>query len=140
MPTINKQSCPTCGQSVNEREIGLFKGMVTALYEVWRWCEKNNVQDFTRKYIKHLFKDENQIARFGDWALFGLVRKEAKGKYTLSFNRVRSFFAGKMMIPTVAYKNPLQRSIAFDNYKYVHEIKGLNEFLDENNDFIARYR
>ena len=140
MPTLGKQSCPTCGQSVNEREIGLFKGMVTALYSVWKWCEENNITEFTRKDIKHLFKDENQIARFGDWVLFGMVAKEQKGHYIISLNRCRKFFAGEILINTTIYKNPLTKTLRHENPKYVNEIKGIVEFLDENSEFIVRYK
>ena len=140
MPTLNRQSCPTCGQSVNEREISLFKGMVTALYEVWQWAEQHNITEFTRRDIKHLFKDENQIARFGDWLLFGLLSSEQKGHYKISLNRCRLFFAGKAQINATLYKDPIARTIRGENPKYVHDIKGIAEFLDENDEFIVQYK
>lgn len=140
MPTLNKQTCPTCGQSVNEREINMFKGMVVALFEVWKWCEEKDTDEFTRKDIKHLFKDENQIARFGDWVLFGMLeRTDAKGHYKISMNRCRFFFAGDMAINTTAIKNPLTKEIRYTNPKKVTEIKGIGEFLDENDEYIVEY-
>lgn len=140
MSTLHKQSCPTCGQSVNEREIGLFKGMVVSLYDIWQWCEEKNRHEFTRKEIKHLLKSDNQIARFGDWVMFGgLVYKQGKGHYGLNMERTRDFFTGRSSIPTLIYKNPLTKELRKDRYRYVGQIPSLNELLTENKEFIAKY-
>lgn len=140
MPTLNKQVCEHCGQSINEREIGLFKGMVTSLYEVWKWCELLGKHEFTRKDIKHLLTSDNQIARFGDWAMFGgLVYKEGKGHYGLNLERCRQFFMGELAIPTIIYKNPLTGELRKDRRRTIKDIPALASFLTENNEYIARY-
>lgn len=143
MPTLNKQSCPTCGQSVNEREIALFRGMVDALWRVFKWCEEQHTHEFTRKDIRHLLGDESSRAHFGDWILFGgLVyrREKKKGHYGINRPRLLDFYTGKLAIPTRIYKNPLTKELRFDDERLIHEIPQLKNFLDEHNEYIAVYK
>lgn len=145
MERTTKQNCPTCGQSINEREIGIFYSMVTALFQVWRWSEDKKIHEFTRKDIKHLFDNENVTARFGDWIMFGgLVYRptgeKKKGKYGLNIERVKNFFNGELAIPTVIYKNPLTKELTPDRYKTINKIPHLSEFLDEAGEYRAWYR
>lgn len=140
MATVNKQACPTCGQSVNTREIGLYRGMVDALLEVFKWCETKGKHEFQRKEIKHLLKDDGQIARFGDWVMFGgLVYKEGKGHYGLNMERCRNFFAGKYDIPSAVFKDPLTGEITPGEKKPINKIPKLTAFLNDNQEFIATY-
>lgn len=146
MPNIKKQCCPTCGQSVNEREIHLFTGMVTCLYKVVRWCEANGVHEFKKKDIKHLLTDVVS-ANFAYWRWFGgLVYNPdgIQGHYGLNMQRCRDFLGGKLQIPTVLYKNPLvtddEKAIRPGGYGYIHEIPILSTFLNEEGEYIARYR
>ena len=140
MATINKEACPTCGQSVNIREIGLYKGMVDALLEVFKWCEIKGRHEFDRKEIKHLLKNDGQIARFGDWVMFGgLVYKHGKGHYGLNMERCRDFFANNYEIPSKIFKNPLTQELTPADYKTIKNIPKLKDFLDENYDFISKY-
>lgn len=140
---INKIACPMCGQSVNEREISLYSGMVKALVRVWFWCKENKRNEFTRKEIKHLFKGvDNEIARWGDWVFFGgLVYKPfgKKGFWGLNMDRCKEFIGGKKEIPTKAYKNPLKKEIVYRDYRFIGNVSHLKEFLDESKDYIARY-
>jgi hypothetical protein len=143
MPTIAKQSCPTCGQSVNEREIALFSGMVSSLLRVFRWCEERGRYEFTRKEIKHLLTSDNEIARFGDWVLFGgLVYRpdDRRGHYGLNEERVRAFLRGGLAIPTSIWKNPLTGELTKDSYCYIREVKNLQQFLVDNQEYLAKYR
>ena len=141
IPTLNKQVCPQCGQSVNEREIGLFTGMVTALWRVFEWSEQKGINEFTRKDIKHLFTDENMTARFGDWVMFGglVYKPDGKSTYGLNRERIIDFFNGKIPIPTTILKNPLTRTLEKSNHKFIGQIPNLGSFLDENKEFIVRY-
>lgn len=150
MTTLNKQSCPTCGRSANVREINLFAGMVQALWKVVKWCREKHQWEFKRRDIKHLFSNENEIARFGDWILFGgLVYrpvnhkgKTKKGTYGINLIRAEQFFRGELQIPLTILKDPLiqgENSLQKTNYGTIHDVKSLKEFLDKDNEFIARY-
>jgi len=143
MVTLDKQNCPTCGQSVNEREIVLFEELVRALFQVWLWAKKRGIHEFSRRDIKQFLTNENISARFGDWVLFGgLVYhpNHQKGEYGLNIPRCDEFFAGFRAIPTVAYKNPLTGVIRYEEPKKLGQIKKLRSFLTENYEFIVKYR
>jgi hypothetical protein len=143
MPAVNKQSCPVCHQSVNERQITLFTDLIKALWKVFLWCEKESRSEFRRKEVKHLFTNENQSARFGDLILFGkLIKRQGskKGHYAIDFELADKFFSGRLQIPSVVWHNPLTNEYRSENLLYVHEIKKLNSFLDEDSEFVARYR
>ncbi len=140
MPTINKQTCPTCGRAINQRVIVLFSGMVKSLFKVWQWCGEKGVHEFQRKEIKHLFKTENEVARFGDWVWFGgLIYKTGKGHYGFNIERTEKFFAGELEIPTKIYKDPLSGENEKADYRTIKGIPHLVDFLDENQEFIAKY-
>lgn len=143
MSTINKQSCPTCGQSVNKRQISLFKGMVEALFGVYKWCKENNRHEFKKKDIEHLLSKSVQ-ANFAYWRWFGGLAynpDNIQGHYGLNMERCEDFFTGKLSIPTVLLKNPLEEDDKIEKfeYKYISEIPHLSSFLDENKNFIAQY-
>lgn len=144
MATVNKQTCPTCGQSVNERQVSLFKGLVAALWSVFQYCAAHEVSTFRRKDVKNLFTSENQTTRFGDWIWFdpNLIRRDGlkKGHYELNMARAADFFAGLVAIPTVVWKNPLTGEIKRECPLFVYQIKGLSEFLIDNDEFVSVYR
>jgi len=148
MVIVNKRVCPTCGQSINDREITLFRGMIDALFVVWKWCKEQGVYEFSRKQVKHLFKGENQTARFGDLIYFGglVYRLEfgihinSKGYFGINIERCNQFFAGLYKIPTSVWKNPLNGEITLSDYKMLGQIKKLRDFLNENMEYIVKYR
>lgn len=138
----NKQSCPRCGQSVNERQITLFVGMVEGLWKVFKYCEAKGSYTFKKKDIKHLLGDVVS-ANFAYWRWFGGLAYNPDGiagHYGLNEQRCRDFFAGKLQIPTVLWKNPLSDGIRREDYRYIQAIPNLSEFLDENEQYIAVYR
>jgi len=143
MASEEKQSCPTCGQSVNIREIVLFSGMVRALVKVYAWAREKDVHEFTRKDIKHLFTNENETARFGDWILFGgLVYRPLgaqRGCYGLNFDRVEDFLSGRTQIPTTILKDPLKGTHEPTDYRHIKDIKNLSDLLTHG-EFVAVYR
>jgi hypothetical protein len=141
MATLHKETCPTCRQSINEREITLFSDLVKALWKVAQWCEQRDRSTFTRKEVKHLFTNENQSARFGDLVLFGsLVRRTRKGAYLIDRAAVDAFFSGRLRVPSVVHKNPLTGSVTVKQSAYITEIRNLSDLLTNDGEFIARYR
>lgn len=144
MKTEHKQTCPTCGQSVNKRAIQLYSGMVKALLKIHQWCDENGVHEFTRRDIQHLLVGYSDNSRFSDWILFGglIYRPEGEkkgGKYGMNMERVQDFLSGKTEIPTVILKDPLTGELEMTERKNVYQIPNLTEFLDENKQYIARY-
>lgn len=143
MPSINKQCCPTCHQSINERRITLFYDLVPALYAVMKWCQYHNTYSFGRTDIKHLFKNENQSARFGDLPKIcpQLIRSPKRGEYQINTINCVSFFKGNICIPTVIYHDPLtgQYRTDPDSYRYISQIQKLSEFLTSDRQYIAEY-
>lgn len=140
--SLHKQSCPTCGQSVNERTIVLFKGMTECLFQVLQYCEARGVYEFKKKDVKHLLTDVVS-SNFAYWRWFGgLVYNpnDIPGNYGLNVNRCRAFFAGQIKIPTTLIKNPLTNEIRAEDERYIHEIPHITNFLDNNQNYIARYR
>lgn len=138
----DSKKCPTCGQNISEREIALYRGLVVALWKVFNFLgEKGSGYKFSRKEIKHLFTEEGETARFGDWVFFGgLVFKYAKGQYGLNIERCESFFRGEYEIPIRVWKNPVTGEIKREDYRTIHKIPKLIECLNEDGSYNARYR
>lgn len=148
MTTQHKHACPTCGQSVNPRQISLFEGMVVALWKVFKWCEERNRNEFQKKEIQHLLQQNSISGNFAYWRWWGgglVYSPNGKaGYYGLNMDRCKQFFTGQLAIPTIVYKDPLkpkdqQLSMPVEEYKKIGEIPKLTQFLDENHEYIARY-
>ena len=139
---INKKTCPHCGQSVNEREIVIIEGMITALYSVWCWCiEKELSANIKRAEFKHLFKNENEIMRFADLKYFipDLIFGEKTGYYSFNIQGISRLFAGKIKIPTRIIKEPITKEIKYFDYRTINDIPKLTAFLTRENEFIVKY-
>lgn len=139
-----KNRCPYCHSIVDERKISLFSGMVDTLKKVYEWCIASGRFEFQRKEVKHLIQTDNNIARFGDWIMFGglMYRPEGLGKgwYGINRERVERFFANSYEIPTTIWKNPVTGELKKEDYQSIDRIPQLRSFLDENHQFIANYR
>lgn len=138
----HKKTCPTCGQSVNKRQIPFYKGMVDALWNVFQWCEKNGRHEFKKSEVKHLM-DDVAISVFAYWRWFGgLVYNPdgVKGHYGLNMKRCEDFFAGRLAIPTEVWSDPLTHEIEANNPQTIEKIPTLGQFLDMHYNFIARYK
>lgn len=141
--------CPTCGHKhkISEREIGLYQGMVKALWSVFKWCEQKGRHEFQISEVKDLI-GKNEYARFGDWKKFGgLVytpiengKSLGKGHYGLNLPRCDEFFKGTYKIPSRVWKKPLNGELEGVDYKTIHEIPKLSALLNADNEYIARYR
>ena len=140
---MNKKRCPCCNQIVSERVITLYSGMVRALIRVWYWCKKTGKYEFTRKEMKkYLNGKDNEIARWGDWIIFGngmVYKPEGKGSWGLNMERVEAFITGVRDIPTKVSKDPTTNITTVLEKGYIHEIKNLDAFLDESGKYIAEY-
>ena len=134
-----KNRCPHCGQVIDKREIALYKGLVEALAEVYKWNREKGVHEFKMRDIRHLIGQVN-YARFGDWVFFGgLVYKNEKAHYGLNMERCREFFAGRSTIPTRVWKDPMTGEIEKCDYRTVRDIPGVVEFLNEKGLYEAKY-
>lgn len=145
MKTIGKQTCPCCGRSVNLREINIYSGMVEILIEIHKWCTEKGIHEFKRKDISHLIKGESATARFGDWVYFGGLIYRPKGEtkgglYGMNMERVEQFLKGEYKIPAIIIKNPLTKEIEKKDYRSIYEIPNLTKYLDDNMQYITRYR
>lgn len=135
MKTSHKQSCPTCGQSVNRRKIPLTKEMVRVMVAIHQWCEENGKHEFSRKEIKHLFLTDVEIATFGNWVYFGGIlywpdeAKHTKGRWGMNMQRAREFIRGEKPINSIAWKDPLTKTIELGEPKFIHQIKGVEEYM-----------
>lgn len=143
MKSVNRKICPCCGQTINDREVTLYSGMVKALVRVYYWCLENDKHEFTRKEIKPIFKGvDNEIARWGDWILFGngmVYKPDGKGSWGLNMERVREFVEGKREIPTRVVIRRLDGENEYLDYKNIGCIPNLGNFLDEAGQYISKY-
>lgn len=138
---IIKKRCEHCGSITSEREIALYRGLVIALWRVYKWAEQKNVHEFSRKDIKHLFVNENDTARFGDWVMFGgLVYKLKKAKYGLNMERCDKFFKDQYAIPTKIYKNPITGELRQEDIRTMRQIPTIMTMLNADGEYVARYR
>lgn len=137
----NKCTCPVCGRKTGERQITLYSGMVSLLWSIFEYCFFEGRNEVSRKEIKPFIKSENDTARLGDWKFFGgLVTKSCKGVYKLDMQKCRRFFTGKSEIPTVVWKEIGTDEVECKGFKKIFEIPSLDEFLDANGQYIAKYR
>jgi hypothetical protein len=148
MPTLNKQACPTCGQSVNEHEIPVSMSMVKTLFAIYQYCKQTGKHEFRRKEIDHLIPKGHVYGNFGYWKWFGagiVYSPDGRGKGHWGFNleRIEEFVAGKRQIYARVWKNPLKPKgdqITLGELVYIHEIPSIQAFLDANYDFIVEYK
>lgn len=128
--------CPLCGQNIADRKVALYRELIEALYEVYKWCGKNKRHEFSTKEIRHLLS-RNNYARFGDLVRFGgLVYKFKKenGKrrkafYGLNMARCKEFFAGTRSIPVQITLNQLTNEIIDSQYVTVSDFPKLKDLL-----------
>ena len=137
----NKNRCPECGHIIDKREINMFKGLATALWQVYKWCKEKGRHEFKMNEVRDML-GRNEYARFGDWVLFGgLVYKNSKAHYGLNMERCAEFFKGTLQIPLSLWKDPITGKVSEKGeYGTIHEIKGLITFLDDDYLYQAQYK
>ncbi len=137
--SLNKQCCPSCGRSLNEREVVLYDGMVQSLARIYKWCVDNNKwKGIKSREIRHLF-GPNEVDRFRDWRYFTpLMVGGEHGEYIFDKQLISNFITGVTKVPTRILKNPLTKEIHYFDLKKSHEIADIREFMNEN-DFLVYY-
>ena len=142
--TINKHSCPTCGQSVNPREIVLTRCLVDALRDVFAWCEREGRWlKVRRKEFKHCFTDETTSANFAYWKAFApdlVGAKENKGYYDFDRQGIAQFLQGQSKVATRILRDPLTKIDTLEDYRAANEIPGIGTQLTENDEFVVKYQ
>lgn len=133
----NIGNCQLCGQNIKDREVGLYQGLIDALYAVYCWCGEKRKHEFHTKEIKHLL-GKNEYARFGDLVRFGgIVYKpegddgKEKGLFGINMARAKEFFAGTRQIPVWIVLNQLTNEIEDAKYVSVGEFPSLVQLLNE---------
>ncbi len=137
------KKCHCCGSTLSTRSISLYKGMVEALWRVFKYTEEKGQTRFTRKEIKHLLVgNENNTARFGDWVMFGnLIHKEGRGRYIINRDMCERYFSNEYAIPNTIWKDPISGEVVErEDYRYARDTKSIREFLDEDDMYQAKYR
>lgn len=139
MKTVNIEKCPCCGQSVNEREISLYEGMVDALANVFAWCkEKNRWEDIRFKEFNHLL-GPSEMARFSDWRFFAPhLISGANGSYTFDEKGIAAYLANETTVNTRILNNPLTKERKFFDPKKAREVAPAYAFMDAG-EYVATY-
>lgn len=144
---INKQSCPTCGQSANKREIAPNSQDVSTLLAIYKFCLEKNRHEFKRDEFDHLIPRGHSYGNFAYWKWFGagLVYTPVglgKGYWGFNLERIAEFFKGKRQIYARIWNDPLQPTGAQrteGEMVYIHEIRNIKTFIDENREWIVQY-
>lgn len=131
------KTCPCCGSNIQDRKVTLYKGLVDALYKVYRWCGANKRHEFEMKEIKDLL-GKNEYARFGDLVRFGglVYKPKEEGKsrkalYGLNMARAKEFFSGVRPIPVQIVLNQITNEIVSKTDCYVGEFPTLLSLLNK---------
>lgn len=141
MPSINKQTCPTCGQSANKRIVKYSRPHLTAMLKIWRWMKKTGRSSATTKELKAGLTHV-EYARLGEWKMFA---PEAvfgkKGEWSLNMAVMDEIVKGNRRFNTVIEIDPLDRDRRFSVIESgtIRDAKNITEFLDQNEQFIAEY-
>jgi len=128
--------CPVCGHNIADRTVTLYRELIEALYEVYKWCGKNKQHEFSTKEIRHLLS-RNNYARFGDLIRFGGIvykpKNEAgeshKAQFGINMARAKEFFAGAREIPVQITLNQITNEIIDAHYVKINNFPKLNELL-----------
>ena len=132
--------CPVCNHNVADRKVTLYRELISALYEVYKWCGQKECHEFMTKDIKHLLS-KNNYARFGDLVRFGGIVYKPKDKesgesrkalFGLNMARAKEFFRGERKIPVQITINPITKEIVDSEYVTIGEFPSLVELLDKD--------
>lgn len=140
----DKDICVHCGSRIGEREVTIYKGLLSTLYRVYKWCIKNNTCLIKRKELKNgLLTSENDTARFGDLKHFGdLISSPNKGSYRLNMRSCREFFQGTHCIPKKIWKDLVTGNVRVDiqDMATKDEFPNLIDLITEDGNYIVNYK
>ena len=151
----DKEVCPTCGQTVNWREIKLTKQMVDALWQVYLLCKRTGRHEFQRKELDPVLKKGTQYANFGYWKWFsnGAVYTpldhagsgSGRGWWGFNLEQMERFFSGKKPVYTTitTRMKGKERELHRDNPAYISEIPDITVFMEGNaeyKEFVLNYK
>ena len=133
------KECPICGSNIQDRNVSLYKGLITALHAVYCWLGEKQRHEFEMKEIKHLL-GKNEYARFGDLVRFGGVvyktkddnGKKRKAMYGMNMQRAKDFFKGERQIPVQITINQITNEIEDSKYITVNDFPELQTMLNED--------
>lgn len=131
-------NCPLCGQNIKDRTVTLFRELIDALYEVYKWCGEKRTHEFKMKDIRHLL-GRNEYARFGDFVRFGGIiykpknddGESEKASYGINMARAKQFFAGQYQIPIQITLNQITNEIIDAKYVTVADFPNLVQLITE---------
>lgn len=101
------KACPICNSNIEDRVITIFAGMIDVLYDIYKWCGKNQRHEFKMSDVRQ-FMDHNVYTRFGDFVRCscGIIyrpsdvdKKKTKGEYGMNMARAKEFFRGQRSMP-----------------------------------------
>lgn len=136
--STGKQTCPTCHQSVNKRTVRLGKHHVQALLKIGLYIRKNGVKSARMVEIRPIlssiqYSTLNQWRHLEPEMVFG-----KRGVYDFDTDKMHAAFAGGKIC--IEYQHdPLAGTTERTAFGTMSEAKGVAEFLDEQQQYVAEY-
>lgn len=133
------EQCPYCNGSIKDRKIAIYKGLINALYRVYKYCGEKDTHIFETKDVKHLM-GKNEYNRFGDLVRFGgIIYKpkvngvSRKGLFGINMPRAKEFFIGRSELPIQIIINQITgETIEVLSKGYVNEFPELISFIKQD--------
>lgn len=135
-----RECCKECGRSISRYARQINKQHIQSLWNVYRWCMENNRHEFSMNEIKHLLSQQGYTKFAYMIHGGGLVYRKEQAQYGINIERCGNFFANKMAIPTKVWKSPIVNvEPILDEYRTLHEIPDISEFLDDKGMYVVEY-
>ena len=115
--------------------------MVVGLLKIWKHAEVNDKWTWKASEVRQYLDGKAQYARFGDWKhLEPDMVYGRKGLYLFDKDLMRETFTKQREICIRLWRDPLRKVDERTDFAYVDEVPKLGELLDDNRDFIIRYK
>lgn len=132
--------CECCGQKIRQaRIIKVDKGMVAALGIAFKFCRDKGIHEFKMRDIREMLS-HTQYCTFNNWIRIssGMVYSAGIRVYGLNMERIEKFFKGEWTVHDVTI-DPITREQKNGVEMKITEVKGVLEFLDENDVYQVDY-